>query len=140
MIKLLAVLCVILCFLACNHNTEPPEETEENPTETVRPETEKSEEEGQIVLVDWIDFVKYGGQTYEGDWSVTTITKEHIGELLGYVEHTVPSLVERGYIVPDNASPFRSVGTSFYDIPAMENAIAVYDANEEVYYLYRLDE
>ncbi len=118
MVKLLALLCVILCFLACNHNPE------------------------SITMVEWIDFVKYGGQTYAGDWNVTTVAEENIGELLGYVEHVVPHEIKNfeEYTVPDNASPFRSAGTPFYDIPATENAIAVYDANEDVYYLYQLDE
>ncbi len=39
MVKLLAVLCVILCFLACSHNAEPTEEAEENPPETVQSQT-----------------------------------------------------------------------------------------------------
>lgn len=58
MVKLLAVLCVILCFLACSHNAEPTGEIEENPPATVQQETEKSEKEIPIAWNQENRFVK----------------------------------------------------------------------------------
>ena len=137
---LLIVLCVILCLLACSHG---PDETAETASPPIAETVENTNlEDGTIALVDWTDFVKYNGQTYEGDWGETTVSLEHVGNLLGCIEHSVPSEIRNfeEYTVPDNASPGRSVGTPFYAVPDNENAIAVYDANREIYYLYELTE
>ena len=102
---LLIVLCVILCLLACNHGPEKSAETASPPiAETVE---NTNIEDGTIALVDWTDFVKYNGQTYEGDWGETTVSLEHVGNLLGCIEHSVPSEIRNfeEYTVPDNASP-----------------------------------
>ena len=40
-------------------------------------------------MVEWIDFVKYNGQTYEGDWSKTTVPLENIGETVKEALKTV---------------------------------------------------
>ena len=137
---LLIVLCVILCLLACNHGPEKSAETASPPiAETVE---NTNIEDGTIALVDWTDFVKYNGQTYEGDWGETTVSLEHVGNLLGCIEHSVPSEIRNfeEYTVPDNASPGRSVGTPFYAVYDNETAIAVYDENQDTYYLYQLKE
>lgn len=154
---LLIVLCVILCLLACNHkpedSTSPPVAetvTMESPVIAPLPEPteitetipEPEEPVAEPAMVEWIDFVKYNGQTYKGDWSVTTVAEENIGKLLGSIENSVPSEIRNfsEYTVPDNASPYRSVGTPFYAVPDNENAIAVYDKNKDTYYLYQLKE
>lgn len=140
MIKLLLiVLGIILCLLACTHPTEETAEIASPPiVETINEETE----EGTIAYVDWIDFVKYNGQTYEGDWSETTVPLESVGKLLGYIENSVPSEIRNfgEYTVPDNASPYRSIGTPFYTVNDSENAIAVYEKNKDTYYLYQIRE
>ena len=140
MIKLLLiVLGIILCLLACTHTADETAETASPPI--VEAVTEEPEE-GTITLVDWIDFVKYNDQTYEGDWSKTTVPLENIGELLGSVENSVPSEIWNfsEYTVPDNASPYRSVGTLFYAVRDSDNAIAVYDKTNNTYYLYQIRE
>jgi hypothetical protein len=134
---LLIVLCIILCLLSCSRQTEESAET------AVPPIAETAEtEDGPIALVDWIDFVKYGGRTYAGDWGETTVPMENVGKLLGYIENHVPSEIRNfeEYTVPDNASPSRSTGSPFYAVTGSENAIAVYDNHRETYYLYQLDE
>ena len=142
MIKLLLiVLGIILCLLACTHTADETAETASPPiVETITEEPEP--EEGQLAMVEWIDFVKYNGQTYEGDWGETTVPLENIGELLGSVENSVPSEIWNfsEYTVPDNASPYRSVGTPFYAVRDSENAIAVYDKTNNTYYLYQIRE
>lgn len=142
MIKLLLiVLGIILCLLACTHTTKETAETASPPIlETIDKNPEK--EEGTITLVDWIDFVKYNGQIYEGDWGETTVPLENVGKLLGYIENSVPSEIRNfdEYTVPDNASPFCSIGTPFYAVNDSENAIAVYIKNKETYYLYQIHE
>ena len=137
---LLIVLCVILCLLACSNGSEESAETASPPiAETAEPEKEPSQ---TIVLVDWTDFVKYNGQTYEGDWNETAVSLENVGKLLGYIEQDVPSHIENfeEYTVPDNASPSREVGTPFYAVLGDENALAVYDDIKGHYYLYQLNE
>ena len=137
MIKLLLImLCIILCLLACNHPEEEAAETASPPiAATVNEEPER------IIYVEWTDFVKYGGQTYEGDWGETTVPLENIGKLLGYIENSVPSVIyTEDYTVPDNASPSREIGSPFYAVADNENAIAVYDSRKNTYYLYKLDE
>jgi len=140
MIKLLLiVLGIILCLLACTHPTEETAETASPPiVETVTEEPE----EGQLAMVEWIDFVKYNGQTYEGDWGETTVPIENVGKLLGYIENSVPSEIRNfgEYTVPDNASPYRSIGTPFYTVNNIETAIAVYDKTNNIYYLYQIRE
>lgn len=140
MIKLLLiVLGIILCLLACTHTADETAETASPPiVETITEEPE----EGTITLVDWIDFVKYNGKTYEGDWGETTVPLENIGKLLGYIENSVPSEIRNfeEYTVPDNASPSCSIGTPFYAVTNNENAIAVYTQNKDTYYLYQIRE
>jgi len=140
MIKLLLiVLGIILCLLACSHPTEETAETASPPiAETIHEEPE----EGTIAMVEWTDFVKHDGQTYEGDWGETTVPLENVGKLLGYIENSVPSEIRNfeEYTVPDNASPYRSIGTPFYTVKDTENAIAVYDKTNDTYYLYQIRE
>jgi hypothetical protein len=158
MIKLLLiVLGIILCLLACTHpaeETASPLSTEmvemESPVIIPLPEPNEIPKTEEILepevpvaepaMVEWIDFVKYNGLTYKGDWSKTTVPLENIGELLGSVENSVPSEIWNfsEYTVPDNASPYRSVGTSFYAVKDNENAIAVYDKTNDTYYLYKI--
>ncbi|MBE6709772.1 MAG: hypothetical protein E7579_01500 [Ruminococcaceae bacterium] len=142
MIKLLLiVLGIILCLLACTHTADETAETASPPiVETITEEPEP--EEGQLAMVEWIDFVKYNGQTYEGDWGETTVPLENVGKLLGYIENSVPSEIRNfeEYTVPDNASPYCSVGTPFYAVTNNENAIAVYTKNKDTYYLYQIRE
>ena len=140
MLKLLLItLCIILCLLACNHR---PEESAETASPPFAERAETNEEEPELImLVDWSDFVKYNDLTYEGDWGETTVPLENVGKLLGYIENRVPSQIyTEDYTVPDNASPSRSIGTSFYAVSDNENAIAVYDKNKDTYYLYQLKE
>ena len=137
---LLIVLCIILCLLSCSRQTEESAETAVPPIAETAENAET--EDGPIALVDWIDFVKYNGQTYAGDWGETTVPMENVGKLLGYIENHVPSEIRNfeEYTVPDNASPTRSTGSPFYAVTGSENAIAVYDNHRETYYLYQLDE
>lgn len=142
MIKLLLiVLCIFLCLLACSHPTEETAETASPPIAETTDEEPKTED-GPIALVDWIDFVKYNNQTYEGDWGETTVPLENVGKLLGYIENSVSSEIRNfgEYTVPDNASPSRSVGTPFYAVSDSENALAVYDSHRDTYYLYQIRE
>lgn len=137
---LLIVLCIILCLLACNHRPEESAETASPPIAEIA-ETNEEPEGKLIALVDWIDFVKYNGLTYEGDCGETTVPLENVGKLLGYIENHVPSeIYTEDYTVPDNASPSRSIGAPFYAVLDNENAIAVYDKNKNTYYLYQLKE
>ncbi len=149
MVKLLALLCVILCFLACNYNTETVEETEEEPvsehaeTETLEkpnPISAPPEEEvvAEVTMVEWTDFIKFNGQSYYGDWRETTIDAASVGELLGKVESTVPSEIKNfdEFVVPENASFLCPDGTEFYTVTDNENAIAAFVDGQ--YYLYEL--
>lgn len=136
---LLIVLCIILCLLSCSRQTEESAETAVPPIavgETIARDTPAP------VQIEWSDFVKYNGQIYEGDWNETEVPLENVGKLLGYTDNDVPSYIENfeEYILPDNASPFRIFGSPFYTVLDNENAIAVYDENNETYYLYQLDE
>ena len=136
---LLIVLCVILCLLACNHGPEKSAETASPPIaigETVARDTPAP------VYIEWSDFVKYNGQIYEGDWNETEVPLEKVGKLLGYTDNDVPSYIENfeEYILPDNASPFRIFGSPFYAVLDNESTIAVYDENQDTYYLYQLKE
>ncbi|MBR5312967.1 MAG: hypothetical protein IKU40_08815 [Clostridia bacterium] len=156
---LLIVLCIILCLLSCN---QKPEETLSSPSAEILemespvispipesnavPETEEIPEPELPVaepsMVDWTDFVKYDGQTYKGDWGVTTVPPENVEKLLGYIENHVPSEIWNfeEYTVPDNASPHHSIGTPLYAVADNENAVAVYDNIKNIYYLYQLKE
>ena len=155
MVKLLALLCVILCFLACSHNTEPAEETEEEPSDTAQTaaETEKTEEPvpaaaetappqeeavAEPAMVEWTDFIRFNGQSYYGDWRKTTIDDASVGELLGEVESTVPSEIPNfsEFVMPENASFLCPEGTEFYLVTDNENAIAAFVDGQ--YYLYQL--
>lgn len=123
---LLIVLCLILCLLSCTNVGQ--ESTDTAPTNIT-------------AIVDWIDFVKFNGQSYAIDQNAKTVSEDSLGDFLGCIENTVPFEIENyeSYTVPDNASPSRAVGSEIYAVTDDENAIAVYDISEKTYYLYRLE-
>lgn len=92
------------------------------------------------VPVAWEDFVKLNGTTYSGDWRVTEVVADCVGEKIGEVTCGVPKVYadEKGNITfvepEDGASYLCNIGTELFAVTSRENAIAALVDGK--YYLY----
>jgi len=93
------------------------------------------------VLIDWVDFVKWDGVTYEkayNDGNAIVVPAKLIGERIGTVEKNAPSEVDSpDYKPEDGMASFLPVGTEFFVIDGYNSKeyIAVY--TDGVYTLYK---
>lgn len=91
------------------------------------------------VCVDWMDFVKVDGETYNGGFENRTVDESLIGEKIGEIAYKVGSssytsteLEEVAKI--DFSSYLRDVGCEIFKVKNVEGAVAVLEDGK--YYLY----
>ncbi len=92
------------------------------------------------VPTDWADFIKLDGVTYVGDWRMTEVAVDCIGEKMGEVTCGVPTIYTDGLgnitssEPEDGASYLCNIGTELFVVTDKENAIAALVDGK--YYLY----
>lgn len=91
----------------------------------------------RIVHIDWTDFVKWDGISYQRDYNAKSIPSELIGENIGFVTKVAPSQVSSpNYKPEDGMASVLPVGTEFFEIKGYDSSkyIAVYVNGEFVLY------
>lgn len=94
----------------------------------------------RIVHIDWTDFVKWDGVSYQRDYNAESIPVELVGENIGFVTKIVPSQVSSpSYEPEDGMASFLPVGTEFFEIKGYDSSkyIAVYIDGEFILYKTR---
>ena len=92
------------------------------------------------VPTDWADFIKLDGVTYVGDWRMTEVAADCVGEKIGEVTCGVPKVYTDGAgnttsSEPENgASYLCNIGTELFVVTDSENTIAALVDGK--YYLY----
>ena len=114
------------------------------PLEDVKPEFTQ-------VPVEWSDFIKLNGISYDGDWRQTEVSADRIGGKIGEVSYLISSLYQdrkdnmyygdgKGNLyseIPNGAAAFNNVGTELFAVKDNEKAIAALVDGK--YYLYVAD-
>ena len=138
--KFFALFVLLLCFVmnSCNSITSEIEETSAPETEEMTGTADTTEELAHI-LVDWMDFIRVNGTSYDGGWENIEIDESCIGEKLGEILYTVKSYYESEEEFQkagkrDFTAAFRPIGCEIYAVKDDENSIAVLDDGK--YYLY----
>lgn len=131
-----------------NTPTEKPTQVAE-PTQTpITKPTEATQPKLTLVPVDFTDFIRLNGVSYQGDWRKTQVSLDRIGQKLGEVSWRVFSLYSDGkgnqYYggsggeilseLPNSTASFCDVGTALFAVKDNENAIAALVDGK--YYLY----
>ena len=135
-IILVFALVFILSFSGCGHT----EDKDNKPTNKTSETTEQLQYE---VPVDWTDFIKIAGIIYNGDWRVTEVSSDKIGEKIGEISCGVPKVYTDGKgnvyddAPADGASYLCKIGTEIFSIIDNDNAIAALVNGK--YYLYTSD-
>lgn len=91
-----------------------------------------------ITLIDWTDFVKWDGISYERGGSDVLVPTELIGDRIGFVAKAAPTEVSSpDYKPEDGMASFLPIGTEFFGIEGYDSSkyIAVYTDGD--YILYR---
>lgn len=141
-ISFLTLLALCLFMISCGEEYScggPPPEI------TVLPESEETsalvETTALIthILVDWMDFVRVNGKTYDGAWENKEVDESRIGEKLGEILYKVKSYYESEEELHqadkrDFTAAFRPIGCEIFSVKDDENSIAVLDDGK--YYLY----
>jgi len=81
---------------------------------------------GQHVVIDWVDFIKWKGKTYDGIYSGALADKTFIGEKLGEVKFKVADNVTNPeYKIRNGDAAFHEKGTEIFKIKGNPNLLAV---------------
>ena len=77
---------------------------------------------GSNTVIDWVDFVKVGGNQYESLYSLAVADPKHVtDEVIGKVEFTVSgNISDPGYRIKDGDAAFLPVGTPLYAIEGLD--------------------
>ncbi|MBQ2241660.1 MAG: hypothetical protein II319_05930 [Clostridia bacterium] len=141
-ISFLTLLALCLFVISCGEEYScggtPPEIT-------VLPENEETSAPVETtalithILVDWMDFVRVNGKTYDGAWENKEVDESRIGEKLGEILYKVKSYYESEEELHqadkrDFTASFRPIGCEIFSVKDDENSIAVLDDGK--YYLY----
>ncbi len=95
-----------------------------------------------IMMVEWVDFVKVDGVSYEYNNNVedADISEDLIGDLLGTVAVQVPSEMKESeyenYVSQDFSASFLPVGTEIYSVKNQSECVAV-KGTDGTFTLYR---
>jgi len=90
-----------------------------------------------VVLIDWVDFVKWDGISYERDYNNIEVPTELIVEKIGFVVKQAPSEVSSpDYKPEDGMASFLPVGTEIFEIHGYDSKkyIAVYTDGKFILY------
>ena len=84
---------------------------------------------GQHIIIDWVDFVKWNGKTYDGVYSGVLADISYLGDKLGEVKFKVADNVsDPEYKIRNGDAAFHEKGTEIYKIKGIPNLIAVKSA------------
>ena len=94
---------------------------------------------GEMILVDWMDFVRVNGESYDGGFENRVLEESRVGEKLGEILYRVKSSYSsheemNAASSRDFTAAFRPVGCEIFAVKDDENSIAVLDGGK--YYLY----
>lgn len=140
--KIILIIALILCLLIVSCREEYscggtlPLITENEETTAAE---ETTEEVGWSVCVDWMDFIRVNGKSYDGAWENREVDESRIGEKLGEIQYKVKSYYESEEELyqadkRDFTAAFRPIGSELFAVKDDENSIAVLDNGK--YYLY----
>lgn len=110
--------------------------------EVITTAADTTEQERYAVCVDWANFIKLNGVTYIGDWEVTEVSTDKIGEKIGDVTCSPPTVYTDSEgniddIEPEDGAAFGCpVGTEVFSVIGDENSVAAYVKGK--YYLYTI--
>ncbi|MEH7254273.1 hypothetical protein V7111_19305 [Neobacillus niacini] len=81
---------------------------------------------GSQTIIDWVDFIKWDGITYNGIYSGALADKEYIGEKIGEVKFKVADNVTNpNYKIRNGDAAFHEKGTELFAIKGYPEFIAV---------------
>ena len=140
--KIFLITALILCLLMISCREEYscggalPLITENEET------TAAEETTGELmwsVCVDWMDFIRVNGKSYDGGWENREVDESRIGEKIGEIQYKVKSYYESEEELyqadkRDFTAAFRQIGCELFAVKDDENSIAVLDDGK--YYLY----
>ncbi len=92
------------------------------------------------VPVEWNDFIKLDGISYLGDWQMTELSADQIGEKIGEVSCGAPKVYTDGAgnissMEPEDGAAFIcEIGTELFSVKGNEHVIAAFVNGK--YYLY----
>lgn len=93
------------------------------------------------VQIDWTDFIKWDGISYERDMNGVIVPPELVGERVGWVVKKVPSEVDTpNYRPEDGMAAFLPVGTEFFEIKNYNSTQYIAVLENEAYILYKTHE
>ena len=142
LVTIALVLVLIVSFAGCKGQKVNGGDALPNPTGAVEGNgtLEGNEELTQYVCVDWNDFIKLDGVSYRGDWRVTEVAADLIGEKIGEVTCGVPTVYTDGAgnmssMEPEDGASFLcAIGTELFSVIGNDNVIAALVDGK--YYLY----
>ncbi len=141
-VTIVLALVFIVSFAGCKEQQSEGRDVSSNPTESAdNSMSEDNEESMQYeVPVDWMDFIKLDGVSYIGDWHVTEVSAELIGEKIGEVTCGVPTVYTDGAgnttsMEPEDGAAFLcTIGTELFSVIGNDNVVAALVDGK--YYLY----
>lgn len=93
------------------------------------------------VHIDWTDFVKWDGISYERDSNEIIVPPELISERIGLVVKNAPSDVSTpNYKPEDGMAAFLPVGTEFFEIKGYDSTQYIAVLEDDEYILYKAPE
>jgi len=140
---IVSILMLMVSFAGCMAQQMNGRDISQNLTESAEcsDTLEGNEELVQYdVCVDWMDFIKLDGVSYIGDWRVTEVSADWIGEKIGEVTCGVPKVYTDGAgnvssVEPEDGAAFIcKIGTEIFSVIGNDNVIAAYVDGK--YYLY----
>ena len=141
-VSVVLLLVFMTLLVGCNKQQPDGGEMSSNPTESADNSMSEDNEESMqyVVCVDWMDFIKLDGVSYIGDWRVTEVSAELIGEKIGEVTCGVPTVYTDGTgnttsMEPEDGAAFIcGVGTELFSVIGNDNVVAALIDGK--YYLY----
>lgn len=131
LILLLLALALMISFCGCNNaENEGYESSSDLAKATPEATPESTEPKRNYVPVSWDDYIKINGVMYIGDWGVTEVPEDMIGEKIGEVTQGPPQtyIDENGNMqdmTPEDGSSYiRAAGTELFSIIDTEDSIA----------------
>ena len=93
------------------------------------------------VHIDWTDFIKWDGISYERDMNEVIVPPELVGERVGWVVKNAPSEVDTpNYKPEDGMAAFLPIGTEFFEIKDHDSTQYIAVLEDDVYILYKAHE